>query len=288
MNHNLPAPATLTTPLLLFMLLLGLAWHRPMAAWSHGDVHHRIEAASRALEARPDDVQVIMRRGSLYLIDEDPASAVKDFKRAHALDPSIPEVHFLMGKALLGAGDYKGAIEALNQHLEKHPQDPQGYIVRGRVWAKVEDPRQSADDFSSALSFMKQPSPDYFIERARVLATKPAFMAEAVEGLDSGIQKLGPLVTLVLTAVELEVAQQQFDAALVRMDRLLELSERNESWKIRKADILLEAGRTEEALALYQETLVSLRSLPHRNRKTRTIQKLEADVQEKIRHLQNG
>ena len=49
---------------------------------------------------------------------------------------------------------------------------------------------------------------------------QPPKLAQAIAGLDEGIQKLGPLVTLTLAAIDLEVARANYDAALQRLQPL--------------------------------------------------------------------
>ena len=42
-------------------------------------------------------------------------------------------------------------------------------------------------------------------------------LPEALEGLDQGLERLGPLVTLLSLCVDIEVALGRIDAALVRL-----------------------------------------------------------------------
>jgi len=96
-----------------------------------------------------------------------------------------------------------------------------------------------------------------------------------VVGLDEGIQKLGPLVTLQLTAIDLELRRRNYDAALARLDGITSQSERKETWLVRRGEILKLAGRQEEARAAFNAALVAIESLPPARRQSRTVTTLE-------------
>ena len=51
---------------------------------------------------------------------------------------------------------------------------------------------------------------------------------EALRGLDEGINQLGPVVTLQLLAIDLELRRKSYDAALTRLDLIAAESERKE------------------------------------------------------------
>ena len=61
------------------------------------------------------------------------------------------------------------------------------------------------------------------------------------------IAALGEPVTLQLFAVDLEVQRERWDAALERIDRIAARSARQETWLLRRGEILEQAGRSEAA-----------------------------------------
>ena len=100
-------------------------------------------------------------------------------------------------------------------------------------------------------------------------------MGGAVDGLDEGIQELGPLVLLESRAIDLEVKRQRYDAALVRIDQVLAGVSRKEKWLARLGEILETAGRAQEARAAYKDALKAIESLPSRHRQLAASQELE-------------
>jgi predicted negative regulator of RcsB-dependent stress response len=106
-----------------------------------------------------------------------------------------------------------------------------------------------------------------------------------VRGLDDGIKKLGPLVTLELCAVDIEVKDKQYDAALARLDLLAAKSPRKESWLARRGDILLQAGKTEEARKAFQTALDAMETLPPARRNVPAMLELQTRLREQLAKL---
>jgi predicted RNA polymerase sigma factor len=99
---------------------------------------------------------------------------------------------------------------------------------------------------------------------------------------------MGPLVTLQLTAIDLELRRKNHDAALARIDVVMQRSPRKESWLARKGEILLQAGRTEEAKKSYEAALAALNTLPPGRRNVPAVKDLERRIRLEIDHLSDG
>ena len=130
------------------------------------------------------------------------------------------------------------------------------------------------------------PRPEYFLERARALeAAGPSHLAEALTGLDDGVERLGDVITLQLYAVDLELARGNYEGALERLDQISAGSVRQEPWLVRKATILEAAGRKEDARAAYEQTLISIGELPSSRRNNKAVARLEHEAREALKRL---
>src|ERR1041384_553853 len=127
----------------------------------------------------------------------------------------------------------------------------------------------AAADFTRAIDLLPEPRTENYIERAQAQKSGGDLKA-ALNGLDEGIAKLGPLVTLQLDAIELEMDLANYDGALKRLETLAGQSERKETWLARKGEILLKAGRTQEARAAFGESLQAIKQLPEPLRTTKS------------------
>ncbi|MHB1847140.1 MAG: tetratricopeptide repeat protein [Deltaproteobacteria bacterium] len=88
--------------------------------------HDREARASlgRALAVRPKNLYSRLSRAELALRDGDPTSALEDAKVADELDDKDPQVLFVYGSAMAGAGDEAGAKAAFDRIASLDPKSP--------------------------------------------------------------------------------------------------------------------------------------------------------------------
>jgi len=154
-------------------------------------------------------------------------------------------------------------VQVLDGHYE-------ALLTRARVLAKLDDRTNAARDFTAALAMSSIPEPELYLERANVQPVD-----EALRGLDDGINKLGPVVTLQIAAIELELRRKNYDGALARLDQITAQSERKEAWLVKRGEILKLAGRDDEARAAFNAALVAIEALPPAYRQSRAVTALE-------------
>ena len=116
-------------------------------------------------------------------------------------------------------------------------------------------------------------------DRARSGATRRGQADEALRGIDEILARLGPVVTLQLTAIDIEVHRGDMDGALRRIDAAMTTTPRNEGWLELRGDILMCAGRAAEARQAYTAALEAMASLPPERRATRAV----ADRERRLR-----
>ncbi len=128
---------------------------------------------------------------------------------------------------------------------------------------------------------LSRPTPEYFLERAKALAAEgPAHWEQALRGLDDAVEQLGPLVTLQQLAIDLEVNLRRYSNALERLNTIARWlpAERRLA---RRGEILLNAGRTEEAQKDFSDALAHIETLNPGRRQSKPMQKLVAQLREK-------
>lgn len=171
----------------------------------------------------------------------------------------------------------------LDRFLRHQSNHVEGLVTRARVLAKLGSRDLAARDFTRALSITLTPEPELYLERANVLAGEGHNIEEALRGLDEGINRLGPIVTLQLLAIDLELRRNNYSAALARLDTITEQSERKEMWLVRRGEILKSAGRNEEARAAFSAALIAIESLPLERRQSRAISELQVRARSGLR-----
>jgi len=237
----------------LFLLAPSLAAHDGLA--------EQIAALSVQIAASPANPELFVKRGELYRATRQYPQALADLDRAARLDPAFAAADLVRTYVCLDIGEYRSAADAATRFLTRQPGHAGALVARARALVKLGRVQDAAVDFTRALE--AQPQPDVYIERARAAATAgPAAIEAALRGLDDGIRRLGPIVTLELEAMDIELRLAHYDAALARLDRVSAQAARKESWLARRGAILESAGRLDQARLAYQAALAAARSLP--------------------------
>lgn len=275
---KLQKPARLVLGLALFVL------SQPRAV-AHGDVHLQILALTEDIAKNTNDAALYVKRGELYRLHQSFDAAHVDFQTAaHLTTNQWPVVHLAQARLYLDMGWPLSAREAIDKFLRQKPDHPEGLTLRAHVLVQLEEPLAAAEAFSRAIAHQLSPGPELYIDRARAFALAgDEFLGKAIGSLDEGIRALGSLVTLQLPAIDYELDRKNYDGALERLDLLAAPSPRKESWLKRRGEILLQAGRPEEARAAFQQALEALRSLPPARRHVPAMVDLERKL---LSHLE--
>ena len=242
----------------------------PSFAHAHEGLHEQIAAITAKIKRDPKNASLYLQRGELHRLHRDWARAAADYDRAERLRPDLKIVDLARGKMFFESGNLQRAKLKLDHFLALQPAHYEGLITRGRVLAKLGARIDAAKDFTQALSLSSAPEPELYLERANVQQ-----IDEALRGLDEGINKLGPLVTLQVAAIDLELRRKNYDGALARLEQITAQSPRKESWLIRRGEILKLAGRDEEARTAFNAALTAIESLPPAHRQSRSVSALE-------------
>ena len=244
-------------------------------ARAHGGLHEQIVAITAKIKRDPKNASLFLQRGELHRLHRNWARAAADYDRASVLQPGLSIVDLARGKMLFESQRLQRAKFVLDRFLGQQPTHVEGLVTRARVLAKLGARLEAAQDFTQALTLAQPPEPELYLERAQVLAGDERYAQEALRGLDEGIKQLGPLVTLELAAIELDLRRKDYDAALTRLDLITAQSERKEMWLVQRGEILKAAGRIEEARNILNAALVAIESLPLERRQSRAITALQ-------------
>lgn len=248
-------------------------------AAAHGDLHEQIEAVTVRIAEAPASALLHLKRAELHRAHRQWEEALADYARVAALDPDLAAVDLGRGLLFIETDAPRTALDALNRFLARYPAHAEARAARARALARLGEPEAAAADLTAAIAASPRPRPEYFTERAQVIAAggEPR-IAEALRGLDEGIARLGPLVTLQLLAIELELKRHASDAALDRVETLAAVSPRKETWLTRRGEILEQAGRLREARLAYVAALDAIGTLPESRRGTRAAEELAKRV----------
>ncbi len=261
----------------------------PRRVEAHAELILQIDMVTKEIAQDPRNAELYIRRGQLRREHIEYEAAYADFEQALALEPDLPNIDFLRGRLFLDWGWPLSARASLDRLLARNPRHAEGFTWRARALVRLNQPMAAARDYDRAITLAPESGPDLFVERAQVLmAVGPEQTGAALAGLDEGIKRLGPLVTLQLFAIDAELKQKNYDGALARVDSITARSPRKETWLARRGEILRQAGRPAEARRAYADALAALQTLPATRRNVPAMQELARRIQKEIDSIGQG
>lgn len=277
---------TSSVPLYAFALsVVLLPGARPVFA--HGASDRQIQELSVRIEREPGNAALHLRRGELHRAERNWPAALADYESARKLAPGLAAVDLGQARMHLDAGQPEQARRWADRFLARQSDHVQALVTRARALTRLGERLRAVADFTRAIDREPQrPLPDYYLERARILAEAGGrHLDAALRGLDAGIARLGPIITLESAAIELELRAERYDGALRRVDAVVSRWPRKELWLVKRGDILEEAGRLSEARQAFAAARQALESLPSHRRKARFLSEHEAHIDAALTRL---
>ncbi len=90
-----------------------------------------------ALKVSPNFYPALNNLGAIYLRQKDVARAKQAFLRSLELNPEDGEAYVNLGHALYEEGQYRAAIERLEEGLKRSPRSAVGHFFLGSAWLKL-------------------------------------------------------------------------------------------------------------------------------------------------------
>jgi superkiller protein 3 len=254
-------------------------------ARAHGDDQLLIDALTEELAKAPE-ADLFIRRGELFRHHQEWSKAAADFAAAARLEPKLEVVDYFRARLLLESGEPEQAMPFIERYLANVPDEAEGWFLRGDVLGTLGRHDAGALDYAEGIRRTPRARPEHFLRRARYLASSPKTdPARVLAALDEGIERLGPVISLVDYAITLELERRDYDGALRRIDVAMKHSPRRESWLVRQGDVLVKSGRIPEALVSYRAALSAIEELPERYRETVPVEKLARDARVALSRL---
>jgi tetratricopeptide (TPR) repeat protein len=233
----------------------------PATALAHPDGDFVAAEIDRLVAANPADPQLLIDQALMRKRAHDWDGALVSLARALALGADADAVAAARGGVFLAAGFPKMAKLEYDAVLAHRPDAADALFERGRVLLALGEFDGADRDFARAIAIMPAPRPEHVALRAETLRSRGR-REDAVRALDDGMARLGALPSLALTAVDLDVELHRYASALARLDALLRQAPANAAWITRRAEILKQANRTDEARAEFARALQQIEARP--------------------------
>lgn len=254
---------------------------------AHGTLHDQISIATARIEKDPDNAHYYFNRGESYREHQEWDLALADLHRAKQLDPTLTKVDFSYAKVMYGCKLYHTAKVILDKYIAKKPDVAAARITRAEVYVALNKPLLAIKDYNFAFKASDHRQPDDYLSCARIfVGMGKEHVEKGIAILDKGMKKLGPLISLRLYCIDLEISIKRYSKALVRLDSIVANANRKEKWLAQRGDILLQARQPKKARASYLESLKHIEKLPVSRRNTTTMTKLKESLLSKLKKIE--
>jgi predicted Zn-dependent protease len=273
--RSLPPYFPLCSRLLAAALLLALA---RSTATAHATHEARVARIAEQLAQRPNDPALHFEMAEANVEHGDWEVALINLSEVDRLAPGAFPTALRRADAFIVGGRPQSARKVLDPWLAEHPGQPGALLLSARVFQRLGETERALAEFRAAFSFLPNPEPDVVLEVADLLITRGENEA-ALKLLAEHVARLGPIPTLMLRALDLELAASDFDAAVERVETLRDAAAVPEPWMARRAEILAQAGRQDEARTAWQALLEHLVELPPVQRNSHAFLQLRDQAQ---------
>ena len=171
-------------------------------AAAHDEVDVPIAGLSLRIASHPDSLPLYLLRGELRRIQGDYEGARDDFAEVARRDPTCRELDLRRAALALDMGAPAEARRLMDATLAARPDEPAALRLRSRALVALGMPREAIADLGAMLANVAHPSPDHYLDRAR-LQIQQGEPEAALRGLDEARERLGAVVSLELYAIEI-------------------------------------------------------------------------------------
>ncbi len=237
---------------------------------AHGTHSALMQRANEELADQPANGEKWYQRALLQYEHEDWPESLADLEKTEEFAPGMFPVLWIRGQIFDKQAKVAEAKAAFDEFLTTSPDHWGALASRARVEVKLGLHGEALADYRKALANNPKAEPDFYNEVAQALAAWE-LTDEALKVVEAGISRLGAISSLQVRALEIELAAERWDAALVRLGGIEKSTIRPEPWMMKRAGIFAAAGRPDESRAAWQALINHLNSLPPAERDSHSM-----------------
>jgi tetratricopeptide (TPR) repeat protein len=241
------------------LMILGLE------AGANANPEKQREYYERLVAAYPGDERAHFLLGNNYFGQQDYPRALREYQTAGKIAPDFAPAYNLLGYAYRQVGRFDDAEKAFKKYIELIPNDPNPYDSYAELLMKMGRFDESIAMYRKALAIDPQFSPSHIGIASNLMyqGKHPAARQEAWKLHQAARNDADRRNALFATAVAY-ADEAKFDEALAELKKRQVIAEKiNDAANmagdgVAMGDVLLEAGKPEEARARYDKALALL------------------------------
>lgn len=260
---------------LLVSLAIALLFASTAPAVAHEPDEIAIADLTAHLSTARSPAHALLVRAELHRAAEQWDRAAADLADARALDSSAPLLDLCEAVLTFERGRVAESVPAFERYLARVPSDGRAHAWFARAWEALAQPARAAAQYDSALVHLKRPEPGLVLARVALADSLQGAVA-ALAQAERGLARIGPSVSLEMSAVDLEARLGRVEAALVRLDRIEGMGGDPATLGWRRGAILKDADRGLDACVAWSDALEALEGVAARRTLSASQQQLRA------------
>lgn len=252
-------------------------------AFAHGVVHQQIDELTVQIDHQPANTKLLLKRGQLYVDDQNWLNAQKDFNAVRQLNSGVTVVDLLEAKMWYAANRLGLSYPLVNQYLQHNPDVPAALALRAKISLMLGRADSATTDFAKVVELSNRVLPNMYLQWAKAQASVIPLNRQKVHQIVQwGLDKLGPLVVLQQYAIDFDRQQQDYQSALVGLEKLPQQLRQQPFWLVQKANLLEFLNKSIEAKAQFQLALDRLQEKKLSGRFNKADQKLLETINQSL------
>jgi tetratricopeptide (TPR) repeat protein len=234
-------------------------------AGAKGEPDRQYGCLTRLVQAAPDDERAHNLLGQYHFGRQDYAAAVASYEKANAINPGFSQPYNQKGYAYRFMGRYPEAEKAFKKYIELIPGDPNPYDSYAEFLMKTGRFEESIKSYEKALAVDPNFIASYIgIGNNRVFMGQPEEARQAYGKLLAVARNDGERLQGHFWIAMSYVHEGATDKAVAEVQKMAAIDEAGKDLvalagaQNQIGDILLEAGRVDDAAAKYKEQLATI------------------------------
>jgi tetratricopeptide (TPR) repeat protein len=217
---------------------------------------------SARIALAPGNGALLLRRAAVHGRGGDIDSALADLDLAAKLPGGGAVADLRAGLMLMEAQRYEAAVEKFDRVVSAEPRSVAARREKAKALFCLGRRAEAAAIFEALFGEADGIEPQTYLDYAELLSgALSADARAAIEVLDRGMRRLGPVPSLTTLAVDLEERLGRYGAALRHLDAAIASASRKDWWWRRKGEILERAGRRCQAASAFRAAMASIATL---------------------------
>lgn len=233
--------------LTLRAVALGGAMALGQPACAHDGPEQEIEELTERIKKEGESEDLLIQRAIEYKVLGKYAEAAKDLERALQFDENSIIAQRELSRNYIALGKTNEALQTASRALKNAPEGSDRaalLIVRAEILREQREHQKALEDADKAIR--ENPgNVEWYLFRSQLHAALKQ-KKERVKGLADGIKETGSGV-LEAEWVEALIENSEYAAALAKIETELKESRVQSTWLIRRAQVRLASGQTNEA-----------------------------------------